>query len=166
MKYLSAWLWLCLGLALSGCGSPSDKTSRRELESRENLMKVYGELAGVYQGKITPVEPRDLSYPVELRLDVVEVQDGVNENREVRFRPELRGVFRMMGEATDSTRVQMNVRFYKETNEIAMQSSGNSPGGGAAYFISISGVVEPGLIRGRSTDNIGRTGVAEFKRVR
>ncbi|NUM88989.1 MAG: hypothetical protein HUU37_07280 [Bdellovibrionales bacterium] len=165
MSRYSAWIFL--GLVLVACGSPSsDNTTRREIESRDNLMKTYAEVVGVYRGYVHPIEPRDLPYAVELRLDVVEVQDGVNENREVRFRPELRGVFRMLTEPSDQIRVQMNVRYYKETREIALQSTNSGPTGSAGYQISISGLVEPGLIRGRSTDHLGRTGQVELRRIR
>lgn len=166
MDRFSALRWACIGMVLVACGSPSDNTTRREIESRDNLMKIYSELVGVYEGQIHPVEPRDLPYAVELRLDVVEVADGVNENREVRFRPELRGVFRVVSGTTDPIRSQMSVRYYKETREIAMQSTGAGSAGSAGYQISISGLVEPGAIRGKSTDQLGRTGLVELRRVR
>lgn len=167
MRHFSALRWACLGLLLTACGTQnSDNTSKRELESRENLMKVYSEVTGVYKGEITPMEPRDLPYPVELRLDVVEVPDGVNENREVRFRPELRGGFRIASDGLDIIRVQMSVRYYKETREIAMQSLPTGPDGNAGYQISISGLVDQGVIRGKTTDHLGRTGQVEFRRVR
>ena len=96
---------------LVGCGSAAkDNTTRREMEDNARLEAMYSTVAGVYLGDLYP--NGDTSIPVELVISVVQVRDGIDENRELRFRTELRGVLRWRRSFSDITTVRLVGRAY------------------------------------------------------
>jgi hypothetical protein len=146
-------LALPVAVLLAGCGPAKDDSSTaKELSDRDALRRVYSQLVGTYTGEVAPTGGADRPIPVELQLNLVEVPDGVNENREVIFRPELQGYFirsDYSGMSPISRRPLEQIRFYRDTNEIAMISNavpGNAvPDNGK---VQISATILSGVIDG------------------
>lgn len=165
--------------ALSACGPASkDNTARREIEENARLTAIYRTLEGTYKGTLYPDSPRDLAIPVELVISVVHVADGVDENRQVRFRPEIRGFFRWRNDQYNVTRIALLGRAYLKGNRtegvsrgdlasIKFESVNGAPSGGnaVARHMYMNLDVTRDYLSGQFTEisNINRTGYAEFR---
>ena len=167
-------LLLLFASVLVACGPKvTDSTTTRELEDLAKLEAQYNEVAGLYRGTITSDSLGVDPYPVEIKISVVYVQDGVNENRRIRYRPELRGNYRRLdlGDEASFSRA-LRIQYYKEENKIGGQriimdnydqqsAPGQVPG---SNFFSINATFEAGRIIGRATDKYGPLGTLSVER--
>ncbi|MCO5143049.1 MAG: hypothetical protein M9962_08170 [Oligoflexia bacterium] len=126
IKLLFSVLFIAL-FTLTACGpKETDTTTAKELEDREELRRTYAALVGLYRGKVIPDTNPQKTIPVEIRINIVEVADGVNENQEIRFRPELRGYFLRLDMDPGVVPIvqrPLSMRYYKETKELIMKNS-------------------------------------------
>lgn len=119
-------LFLLLPLVFLSCGTKKDdSTTAKEMEDRAALRAAYSQFVGVYTGPVTPLASGARPIPVEIQINLVEVPDGVNENREVIFRPELQGYFIRTDYAglNPWARRPLTMRYYRDSTEIAMANS-------------------------------------------
>jgi hypothetical protein len=161
---------LLLALFLAACGpSKENSTNSKEFETRQALLDQYSPLVGVYRGEVVPASARDDAYPVELKLSIVDEKGGVNENGEVIYRPALIGTYQRKDIDPDSVpliRRPLNIRFYKETNELSMQNSdaitGQNP---QVYVVYISARYSGNRIVGQISNGYGLIGNIDVSRL-
>lgn len=150
--------FLLLGTA--GCGpKDTDTTTAKEMDDRNNLRQVYSQFVGTYSGFVYE-DGNPVPIPAEIKINIVEVPDGVNDNREVIFRPELQGHFidKSKIAVTPVARRPLRMRYYRDTAEIAMVNTdkvtGPNPDQG---MVNISATIRDGHIHGRVKYILGPT---------
>jgi hypothetical protein len=165
---------------LLSCGpAAKDNTTRREIEENEHLKAVYKTMEGKYEGMLYSDETRDVARPVELSISVVDVADGVDENRQVRIRPEIRGFFKWAEDSSAASRFPMVGRVYVKgvQKEAASRQdiativlapiANNTPGapGQVRREVYMNLNVNGDFLSGKFTEigNVNRAGYVEFK---
>ena len=89
-------LTLGLSLALTNCGLGLDDDqaiNETELENQQRLRKLGERIKGTYLGEIEHFDGN--TYDVEVRLYYILLQDGTNEDGEIRTLPRLKGQIRL-----------------------------------------------------------------------
>lgn len=148
-------------LLLASCGpSQTDANIAKQEDDRKALFDAYRPLEGNYVGTVTPDSGNKRPIPVEVRVNVVEVADGVDANRRVIFRPDLQGSFvRSDYVSMDPiARRPMKMTYRPETREIAMENSDvrNSPTPDQGRTL-IRGIIMDGKLDGTIHFTIGDT---------
>lgn len=157
-------------LFLSSCGLESDNLSKKEeLQDRRDLYETYSPLTGLYEGKLENSSSGADPYLIELQVYLVEEQNGVNEDGEVRFRPTLKARYKRLDFFSDGIGERTLVlRFYKETGELTGVSSttGNASGGlPESNYLSFNGRFSKDRIEGEFKDHRGIVGKVVLNRV-
>ena len=110
----------------AGCGpKKSDSATAKEEEDRARLRQIYSQVVGTYEGTVTPFSGARRPVDVQIQISLVDVPDGVNENREVIFRPELQGSFVHLEYINISpvARRPLLLRYYPDTTAISMANT-------------------------------------------
>lgn len=164
------WILFFSFLLLAACGpSKEDATLAKEIEDVNNLRQTYAQFVGLYRGRVTPLAGGAETMPVELQIRIVEVPDGVNDNREVRYRPEMRGYFQRLdidpGNAP-TVRRPIQIGYRRELNQLMMSNTDtpNLPVPGAG-FVSISATYNNGRIFGEIRYNLDGIGQLDVERI-
>lgn len=165
------FLTLAATALLSACGPGMNGASStaQEIEDRNQLEKTYADVVGTYRGTLTSGSADNSAvYPVEVKINLVYVQDGVNEKRELKFRPELRANFRRLDLGDDALFARaLFVRYYKEDGKIVMQNVDQQPKNGelpGSQFFSVDGFFANGRIIGKASDKSGLLGALDLSR--
>lgn len=161
---------LLLTLALVACGPSKDNsTNSKEFETRQALLDLYTPLVGLYRGEVRPASRREDPYPAELKLSIVDEKTGVNENGEIVYTPVLIGVYQRKDvdpELVPNIRRPLSIRFYKETNELAMRNSDTVSGVASPqmFVVYISARIQGGRILGQISNGYGLIGEFDVTR--
>ncbi|MEY4617684.1 MAG: hypothetical protein RJB66_2644 [Pseudomonadota bacterium] len=169
LSFLRYLLFVLLIVPIScadGVDLKKHKQRISELEDREDLRATFESLVGIYDGLIVNKRLNEDPYPVILEVFIGEEPDGLNENGELRLRPELRAWFMRTDQGRDNTSSEkyMIGRFYKETSDITFVSQSRSFGGKDA--VTISGAVRGDSIIGEASNFRGFMGTFTVKRRR
>lgn len=131
--------------SLWACGTGVDNPNKQvELEDRAVLQNYLEEISGTYAGLIENRADGSDAFPIELSLFVVEEEEGINEEGEVRFRPSLRARYRRTDLFSEGLGERnLKVRYYREKLELAGATSSSPASGGDldAKFLSFTGLV-------------------------
>lgn len=169
MRFIRALL-LAVSLVALGCADGVDlkkhKQRLSELEDRDDLRATFESLVGVYDGLIVNKRMNEDPYPIVIEIFIGEEPDGLNENGELRLRPELRAWFMRTDQGRDNTSSEkyMVGRFYKETSDITFISQSRTMGGKDA--VTFTGVVRGDTIIGEASNFRGFMGTLTVKRRR
>lgn len=128
----------------TACGpAPSHSNKQREIEDREALATLYQSVSGTYLGRVENRPDGSDPFEIEVKIFVVEEQNGVNEEGEAKFRPALRARYRRLDIVSDgSFERTLIVRYYRETGELAAATNPNMAMMGGlqdSNFLSMSG---------------------------
>lgn len=164
---ISTFVFSLLTLGLAACGPGSENsTNSKEFETRQALLETYSPLVGVYRGTVQP--DADEAFPVELKLSIVDERAGVNENGEVIYRPALIGTYVRKDIDPDlvpNLRRPLSVRYYKETNELAMQNSDTPTGvNSGVHVVHVTARLVGRRILGRLSNGYGPVGALDLVR--
>ncbi len=176
--FLGASSLTLVAVLLTSCGpAAKDNTTRREIEENGRLASFYGTVAGRYVGILRADEERDTPRSVELTITVVQVADGVDENRQVRMRPEVRGIFRWVEDTSGQSRIPLVGRIYPKGEQsqatsrndvdkiiLAPMQSASVPGQ-VHREVYMTLAVNDDYLTGTFTEvnNLNRTGTVELK---
>ena len=157
------FLTLTILITFIGCAFNDDKitTDKQELEDRNNLLKIYKSVEGVYRGEIRYISD-NRTVPVEITLYSEEISNGRNSDGETKMQPVLRARYyqadKLSGEAS------LDAKYIQETGDLALSSKlderGQPTGGEQIY---IRGRLLSSEFNGelRLTDD--RTGITDAK---
>lgn len=157
-------------LSLASCAPPlsNNGNKQKEIEDRQALVDLYQPLVGTYQGVVANRPDRSDGFQIEMKIFLVDEQNGVNEDGEVRFRPVLRARYRRLDFPQDGIGERtLILRYYRETGEIAGATSPTSaPAGNVAdsNYLSMSGKVIDGEALVEIRDHRGVVGTVRLVR--
>jgi hypothetical protein len=158
----------CLSI-LSGCadGLEDKKHKQRvaELEDRAHLRSTLRPLVGTYVGDVSNEAMGKDPFPVQLIVFIGEEPDGVNENGELKLRPELRALYRRLDYRYDSSSEKNLIgRFYVETSSLTFVSQTNMSRENES--VTFAGVYRDGEIAGELSNYRGVMGLMKVKRLK
>jgi len=161
---LSIFILLTL---LSACGPLKDENDLERINNNNELRAAYGQVTGTYQGTVTPYGINSNTYPIEVKLYIIDVQDGVSSTGELQTRPELRGYYRRLDTRDDLLATSLGVAFNKNTYDLTMTASKQSTGSTRGdTYLSLTGKFSAGTIEGTSNYvQIGETGRLTLNRI-
>jgi hypothetical protein len=156
--------------SLIGCGAdPENLTKKEELDDRASLHENLQPVLGTYEGMIEERPDGSDPFPIELTVFLIEEEDGINQEGEIRFRPSLRARYRRrdllnegLGERT------LRVRFYRERSEIAGTTSTSTQVAGMlpnSQLLSFTGLAKTDQLDLEFQDHRGVLGYALLKRI-
>lgn len=162
------WIVLLVAVISVGCADGFEnkrhKQRMAELEDRDDLRASFQALVGIYDGYIVNKRMGEDPYPIILEVFIGEEPDGLNEDGELRLRPELRAWFMRTDQGRDNTSSEKYLvgRYYKETSDITFVSQSRSMGSKDA--VTFSGVVRGDMIVGEASNFRGVMGTLSVKK--
>ncbi len=152
-------LWPLLFLLLLSCGFEEEKpgSNTEEMKDREYLRSSYSNIIGKYLGY---VQREGVNIPVEINVYIVEIQEGVDENGSIKFRPTLRGQYRRTDIVDEYDNEVLDIRYYPETGDIIMSSINIKT---QSRFLSFEGSLTNGTIAVDAIKNGGHFGTLTAK---
>ncbi|HLE10367.1 MAG: hypothetical protein A2504_04280 [Bdellovibrionales bacterium RIFOXYD12_FULL_39_22] len=141
------------------CGVKEEEpgSNTEELKDREYLLANYSDIVGKYVGHI---EQDASAIPVELNIYIVEVQEGIDENGSIKFRPTLRGQYRRTDIVDEYDSEVLDIRYYPENGNIIMSSINIKT---QTKFLSFEGTLSKGQMVVSAIKNGGAFGQLKAK---
>lgn len=157
---------------LVSCAPPlsNSPNKQRELEDRQELISAYSEIAGTYRGLVENRPDGSDPFEIEVKLFLVEEQNGLNEDGEAKFRPALRARYRRLDFPMDGIGERtLIVRYYRETGELAASTSAGAAAGSVmdSGYLSVTGtlLIAESSVKVELRDHRGFMGVAVLKKL-